>query len=226
MGIKSKFISFSKINWIKTLYFNLKYFPLKVAFRLPFFIYYRTHLYKMDGKIIFKTLPTMGMVKIGAHALGTQDIKYSRTIWEVNGTLVINGKSGIGRGSRISIGKNAILELGTNFSLTGNSSIVCQKEITFGNDCLLSWDILIMDSDFHYILNENKEVINHPSPIHIGNHVWIGCRTTILKGVNVADDVVVSANSTLTKHVTENNCVVGGQGKNLAILKRDVNWSV
>lgn len=213
-----------KVDWVKTLYFNLKYFPLKVAVRLPFLIYHRTDLYKMHGKIIFKTTPQLGLVKIGPHGLGTQDIKYSRTMWEVSGTLIVNGKASIGRGSRISIGKNAVLELGNNFVITGRSSIISQKEVTFGNDCLLSWDILIMDTDFHRIMNENDEIVNHPRPIHIGNHVWIGCRNTILKGVNIADNVIVSANSTITKDIVENNCAVGGLGKDAIILKRNLNW--
>lgn len=213
-----------KVDWAKTLYFNLKYFPIKVAVRLPFLIYHRTDLYKMGGKITFKTTPKLGLVKISPHGLGTQDIKYSRTMWEVSGNLVINGKTSIGRGSRISIGKDAVLELGNNFTITGRSSIISQKEVTFGNDCLLSWDILIMDTDLHHIMNEKDEIINHPRPIHIGNHVWIGCRNTILKGVNIADNVIVSANSTITKNIVENNCAVGGLGKDAIILKRNLNW--
>ena len=215
-----------KVDWAKTLYFNFKYFPLKVAFRLPFFIYNRTDLYKMGGKIILNTYPKLGLVKIGPHGLGTQDIKYSRTMWEVSGTLVVCGKANIGRGSRISIGNNAVLELGDNFSITGRSSVICQKEITFGNDCLLSWDILVMDTDLHYIMNENDEIINHPRPIHIGNHVWIGCRNTILKGVNIANNVIISANSTLTNNIKENNCAIGGHGKDVTILKRNLKWKV
>lgn len=213
-----------KVDVAKTIYFNFKYFPSKIAIRLPFLIYHRTDLYKMAGKIIFKTPPKFGIVQIGPHYIGTQDIKYSRTMWEVSGTLVINGTTRIGRGTRISIGDNATLELGNNFKITGRSSLICQKETSFGNDCLLSWDILIMDTDFHYIINENNEIINNPRPIHIGNHVWIGCRSTILKGVNIADNVIVSANSTLTKSVRENNCAICGSGKDLVIIKRNLDW--
>ena len=60
-----------KVNWVKTLYFNFKYFPLNIAIHLPFFIYLRTDLYKMDGKIILNATPKFGLVKIGPHSLGT-----------------------------------------------------------------------------------------------------------------------------------------------------------
>lgn len=224
MRIKKIFSLLCKVDWVRTLYFNMKYFPPKVAVRLPFLIYNRTDLYKMRGKIILNVPPRIGLVKIGPHGLGTQDVRYSRTMWEVSGTLVVNGKTSIGRGCRISIGNDAMLTLGDNFAITGRSSIVCQKEITFGNDCLLSWDILMMDTDFHHIMNVDGKIINQPRPIHVGNHVWIGCRNTILKGVAIADNVIVSANSTLTKNVVENNCAVGGAGKEVLVLKRGIDW--
>lgn len=224
MKVKKIFSLLRKVDWGRTLYFNMMYFPIKVAIRLPFLIYHRTDLYKMRGKIVLNVSPQLGLVKIGPHGLGTQDVRYSRTMWEVDGILVINGKASIGRGCRISIGKDAVLTLGDKFGITGRSSIVCQKEITFGNDCLLSWDILMMDTDFHHIMNVDGKIINQPRPIHVGNHVWIGCRNTILKGVTIADNVIVSANSTLTKNVVESNCAIGSSGKDVTILKRGINW--
>ena len=213
-----------KLDLLKTIYFNLKYFPLRTALHLPVFIYRRTSLFKMKGQIVLNVPPTLGMVRIGPHGLGTQDIKYSRTMWEVSGTLIINGKTSFGRGSRISIGKEGTLTIGREFMITGRSTIICQKEITFGNDCLLSWDILIMDTDFHHITNLSGDIINAPRPIHIGNHVWIGCRNTILKGVTISDDVIISANSTITKSIAEKHCAIGGSGKEITILKRNISW--
>lgn len=191
---------------------------------MPIFIYWRSELYKMKGKITIDAPVKTGMIKFGRRRLGTQDILYSRTIWEVLGTLVFKGDTSIGRGSKISIGKDAILTIGDKFEITGKSEIICQKEITFGSHCLLSWDILIMDTDLHYIYDDEDTLINPPRPISIGNHVWIGCRNTILKGVSIADDNMISANSTITRSVNETNCIVGGHGKSFEIIKRHVKW--
>ncbi len=160
-----------KVNIWKTVYFNFHYFPFKTAIRMPVFIYWRSELYKMQGKIEIDGPITTGMMKFGSHGLGTQDLLYSRTMWEVMGTLIIRGKTNIGRGSKISVGDGAVLTLGHDFAITGNSEIICQKKISFGNDCLLSWDILIMDTDFHHVTNENGDIINSPKPITIGDHV-------------------------------------------------------
>lgn len=40
-----------------------------------------------------------------------------------------------------------------------------------------------MDTDFHKIKNEDGVQINTNSPVLIGDHVWIGCRALILKGL-------------------------------------------
>lgn len=226
MAIRSIIKLLGRVNLWKTLYFNFHYFPFKTAIRMPVLIYWRSELYKTHGKIIIDAPVSTGMVKFGSHSLGTQDLLYSRTMWEMMGTLIIKGKVSIGRGCKISIGENATMTLGDNFIITGNSEIICQKEIIFGDHCLLSWDILMMDTDFHQILDENGQIINEPKPIVIGNHVWIGCRNTILKGVSIGDNNIISANSTITRSCKENNCVIGGHGKSLEIIKRNVNWKV
>lgn len=213
-----------KLNWRKTLYFNFKYFPIKQAIHLPFYIYRRTCFHKLTGEVILNTKPRRGLVKLGRHGLGTRDKRFDRTILELEGKVIIGGEAVIGRGSSLSIGKGATLTLGKNFKISGCSSIICKKSVTFGSDCLLSWDILIMDTDFHHITNSDGAIINQPRPIQIGNHVWIGCQSTILKGVKLPDNVVVSSNSTLTKTFTESNCIIGGSGKDACILKRGINW--
>lgn len=218
-------ILFFKVNILKTIYFNLKCLPFRQAWRLPVFIYRRTKLYRADGQIIIHVQsPPPGLVKIGPYGLGTQDMRYSRTIWDVSGTLVVNGYVTLGRGSRISIERDGVLTLGNHFTVTGDSALICQKEICFGDDCLLSWEILVMDTDFHAVVNGEGTVINAPRSIKIGNHVWIGCRNTILKGVEIGDSNIISAGSILTRSFSGHNCIVGGQGAEFRVLKDNVDW--
>ena len=87
---------------------------------------------------------------------------------------------------------------------------------------MLSWDILVMDTDWHTITDYNNNVINAPKSIVIGNNVWIGCRSIIMKGVNIAAGTVVAAGSIITKDVLEQNCIIG---KNpIQVIKRNVLW--
>lgn len=208
----------------KTIFFNFKYFDFETAKKLPVLISNRVILKKTDGKIHIncKSIKT-GMIKIGYGSVGIFDPKRSRTIWQVSGNVTFNGSCNIGHGSKISVNNNGTLVLGNKFSISAESSIVCNKKISFGNDCLLSWDILIMDTDFHKILDNANEIINKDEEISIGNKVWIGCRCTILKGTHIKDNAVIGANSCLAgKLVNGCNQIIGGNPPK--ILRQEIHW--
>ena len=140
----------------KTLRFNLHYFPLKTALKLPVVVSHRTYLRELHGKVTLPEEVETAMVKIGFGDVGHYDRKRSRTIWQVSGTVGFGGKASIGHGSKISV--RGDLHLGADFNMTAESTIVCAKEIRFGRDCLLSWDILVMDTDEHPIFQRRETI--------------------------------------------------------------------
>ncbi|MCQ2198794.1 MAG: hypothetical protein MJZ19_03635 [Paludibacteraceae bacterium] len=218
------FATVFKINWLKTIYLNFRYFSLAEALKLPIFVYRGVKIRSSRGNIVVKGDLSIGMLKIGPNGVGTIDTMTEPTIWQSDGTLVLHGKAMFGVGSRLCIGKGAELSLGKDFMITGRSTIICGKRIAFGNDCLLSWDILMMDTDLHKVtipLEGEKKVINNAEQITVGNHVWIGCRNTILKGVSIPDNTVVAANSTITKSFFEENTIIGASNK---VLKTGISW--
>lgn len=203
----------------KTIIFNLKYFPLKHALRFPVFISHRVWLDELSGVVKINDLRT-GAVKIGFGKVGIFDQHRSRTIWQVSGTVEFKGRAHIGHGSKISV--SGALIIGDNFCISAESSIIAKSIISIGDDVLISWDSLIMDSDFHDIYDCSENRINPPMPIIIGNKVWIGCRTVILKGVTIADGVVVAATSTVTRPILSPNSIVGGNPAR--IIREKIKW--
>lgn len=204
----------------KTLRFNLHYFPLKTALKLPVFVSHRTYLRELHGKVMLPDKVETAMVKIGFGDVGHYDRKRSRGIWQVSGTVNFKGRAGIGHGSKISV--RGTLTFGTDFNMTAESTIVCAHEITFGDDCLLSWDILVMDTDEHPLYNKEGKRVNPDRPIVAGNHVWIGCKCVLLKGTNVPDNTVVAAGTLLKSSFEGENTVIGGNPP--SILKQDIHW--
>lgn len=204
----------------KTLRFNLHYFPLKTALKLPVFVSHRTFLRELHGKIVLPEKVDTAMIKIGFGDVGHYDRKHSRSIWQVSGTVIFEGKASIGHGSKLSVRGN--LTFGSDFNMTAESTIVCAHKISFGNDCLLSWDILIMDTDEHPIINQDGIRTNPDKPILVGNHVWIGCKCTLLKGTEIPNNTVVAAGTLLTSAFSGENQVIGGNPP--TILKSDVRW--
>lgn len=120
-------------------------------------------------------------------------------------------------GTYISVAPNAKLSLGSGF-LNNNSKISCFNEITIGEDVKISEDVIIRDSDNHTVLREGYKM---SAPIHIGNHVWIGVRAVILKGVTIGDGSIIAAGAVVTKDVPPNTLVGGVPAK---IIKNNISW--
>lgn len=205
-----------------TIYFNFKYLPFEQAIKIPILVSRRVRIRIANGSITIKGEIHTGMIRIGMDSVGIFDNIKSRSIWQVQGDVIFNGNCFLGHGCKISVGSDAILSFGNNFCCTAESSITTVRSIIIGDNCMFSWDILIMDTDWHCITDYQQNVLNPPKPIRIGNNVWIGCRSTITKGINIADGTIVAAGSIVSKNVMDSNCIVG---KNpLQIIKRDVLW--
>lgn len=195
---------------IKTILFNFKYFPLKKAVLLPVYVSGNTWLKCLKGTVEIKGKIFPGIIKIGYGDVGIFDRVKSRTIWQVKGIVSFDGRANIGHGSKICVYKKGYLEIGENFEITAESSIVCEKKIVFGKNCLLSWDILIMDSDFHKVYSTIGDIINYPKNIIIGDHVWIGCRVSINKGINIPSGCIVASGSIVKSNNFAENSIIAG----------------
>jgi acetyltransferase-like isoleucine patch superfamily enzyme len=213
----------ARVNF-KSLIFNLKYLPFKQAIKFPFLISRKVSLLKTKGEIVIENNIQTGMIQIGYGQIGIFDKKKSRSIWQVSGKVIFKGKTNIGHGSKISVAEFGLLELGNNFNVTAESSIVAHKHIQFGEDCLISWECLIMDTDFHKIYDKEKKIINSPTPIIIGKKVWISCRSLILKGTKIADNTIIGGGSLVSKDISNQSGLYAGSP--VKFLKKDITWEI
>jgi len=117
--------------------------------------------------------------------------------------------------------------IGENFSCRGcciENHDEKNLKVNIGNDCMFSYGIRLRVSDGHsiYYLN-TKQTINNPQRgIIIGNHVWIGLNSTILKDTNIADNSIIGAHSLVNKSFYDRNVIIAGNPAK--IIKREVNW--
>jgi len=203
----------------KTLAFNFAYLPFGQAMRLPVFVSHRVWLRDLSGEVSLADTRT-GAVRIGFGDVGIFDQQRSRTIWQVSGKVAFMGTADIGHGSKIAV--TGELVVGNRLTIAAESSIVAQRSITIGDDVLISWDALIIDTDAHRIFDATGHQVNGAMPIRIGNSVWLGCRTLVLKGVEIADGVVVAAASTVTRPVDKSNVIVGGNPAR--VIRENIRW--
>jgi acetyltransferase-like isoleucine patch superfamily enzyme len=112
----------------------------------------------------------------------------------------------------------ATVTIGARTYVNRRTELHCDDRITIGSDCAIAWDVQIIDSDRHTFVGSSD---GRPEPIEIGNHVWIGQRVIVLKGVNIGGGAVIAAGSVVTRDVGPATLVGGVPAR---VLKTDVEW--
>ena len=89
-----------------------------------------------------------------------------------------------------------------------------------GRNCQIASSTLISDTDFHPIDSKTRKAQVEGRPfsfdmvkkeeIKIGDNVWIGWNSTILKGVQIGENSVVAAGSVVLKGIYPNNSLIAG----------------
>lgn len=196
----------------KSFYVCIKLLPLRQAIKLPILVRYNCLLISTKGTIEIHGKVKRGMINIGFEKLGIFDKKYQRSILQIDGRIIIKGTGiNFGQGTKICIMSNGTLILGKKFNNTGEIQIICNKNIDIKDNVLISWDTLIMDTDFHQTINlEDNTTSNIAGNISIGSNVWIGARCTILKNATIPNGCVIAANTCCNKKYEEANCLLAG----------------
>ncbi|NND34355.1 MAG: acyltransferase [Saprospiraceae bacterium] len=103
------------------------------------------------------------------------------------------------------------LQIGGGFGMNSFGRIVAHDNISIGTHVTIGQMVAILDHDHDYrLINDKLQLEGYiTAPIRIGNNVWIGDKCTILKGVNIGDNVVIGAHSLVNKDVPSNS-IVGG----------------
>jgi acetyltransferase-like isoleucine patch superfamily enzyme len=110
------------------------------------------------------------------------------------------------------IGPNAEIFIGENVGISG-ASIVAAKSIRIGANTLIGAGSKIWDSDFHSI-SPSQRLMDKTSgfkskSISIGENVFIGASSIILKGVSIGNNSVIGAGSVVVYSVEENSIYAG-----------------
>ncbi|HVU07470.1 MAG TPA: acyltransferase [Verrucomicrobiae bacterium] len=105
---------------------------------------------------------------------------------------------------------DAEIVIGENNLFSNNIALCAVRNIQIGDNCLIGDSVSVVDADFHEInpATRNRSV-GTVKPVKIGNNVWIGSRTMILKGVTIGDNSVIGAMSLVTGEIPA-NCVAAG----------------
>lgn len=93
------------------------------------------------------------------------------------------------------------------------TNINCVESVTIGNHVLIGAGCLITDSNHHsidwHVRCIEGDTDKKSAPVFIGDYVFIGARSIVLKGVTIGEKSIIAAGSVVTKDVPA-NCLAGG----------------
>jgi acetyltransferase-like isoleucine patch superfamily enzyme len=194
---------------VKTIYWNWRC----KQWSFPFLLYPDVH-FRIGRNITIKH--HSGRLKVGCRWDISRFKQSEMKICE-NGVLEVNGVFRIHTGCSIDICKGARLSIGSG-GMNINCRLVALESITIGNNVLIGENVNIRDGDNHSFGNSSKPTT---SPVIIGHNVWIGLKSTILKGVTIGEGAVVAANSLVNKDVAPHTFVGGVPAK---LIKENIQW--
>lgn len=203
----------------KSFYASWRLTSYKKAWTLPVLCRHNCKLVSVNGSIYGG-----GRIKIGFNQTGLFDERTQRAIINISGNIELHGIFELGAGSRLEVGNNGFLIIKGNVANSAGLTISCHDRIVLEAGTVISWDTLILDRDFHYILDTNtyKTKSDH-KPIFIGKNVWVCAGAKVLKGAVIPDGCIISAASVINRPFEENNCLL--QGNPAMIVRRNVTRS-
>jgi len=112
----------------------------------------------------------------------------------------------------------AVLTIGNNTGFSG-TAIVCSNSVNIGNNVKIGGNTVIYDTDFHSLdkltrADKSQDAANtKTAPVIIGNDVFIGAHSTILKGVTIGDAAIIGAGSVVAKSIPAHEIWAGNPAR-------------
>lgn len=155
--------------------------------------------------------------------------KFGKKIkWGISSTFIFSVKSTINIGNGVvfsnslfnpTISKNCKLFVSTGAELSigdgsgfSGLSLFCSKQIIIGKHLVCGGNVAIWDTDFHQLDSEQR--IQNSGPVSsiriiIGDDVFIGANSTILKGSTIGNRSILGAGSVLRGTVGDDELWLG-----------------
>lgn len=157
--------------------------------------------------------------KYYSYALNAVNLIVGRGVSIVGSKNIFIGRGvNLGRFTWLDAIGEGMIHIGDNVSLSQNVHIAAAKLVVIGDGCLIGSDVLITDHN-HSFGVDYLDILPSSRPLDVrggtvlGKHIWLGDNVKILSGVVLGDNVVVAANSVVTKSFLGNVVIAGNPAK-------------
>ncbi|MEJ2557918.1 MAG: acyltransferase [Anaerolineae bacterium] len=115
----------------------------------------------------------------------------------------------------------SLLQIGPRTIVGPGTRIMAATQVRIGARCMISWNCSIFDSIGHKMWLKSTGESEIESPITIGDDVWIGPNSIIMKGVTLGSGSIVGAGSVVRRDVPPSSLVVGNPAR---VIDRVLKW--
>lgn len=205
-----------QVNWVKTLYLNVRMFPLKTAVKLPVLIYGPLKLHLHGGRINLNVPVERGMVKLGETVTEVEMYTRSSGVAELrlNGILNVNGHFTTGIDCIFAIRQKGVLDVGRGVYIGRACKLIVTKQIHLGNHVRVGFESQLFDTGFHFIEDLNRKTVQRiDGSIRLNDYCWIGNRSSVQKRTVTPLYTIVTSCSILNRDYTRDipeNSIIGG----------------
>ena len=214
------------MNWLKSLYVNLYYFPIGKALHFPVLMGYNVKIESLGGRKAIEAPVVFGCICFGLK-YDPFHMGYANSYWNIEkgASAVFKGTARFSKGTIFNIFSGGRVIVGNKFTSNANFLLSCADRIEIGEDVLLGWNITIMDNDGGHTMRkvDSDEITNGARPIIIGNHVWISAEASILKGSMIPAGSIIGYKSNVCglKPSTLNSIIAGNPA---IVVKEGFAW--
>lgn len=116
-------------------------------------------------------------------------------------------------------------QIGNDVSIYSPFSVTIDETrpwlIEIGNHVKITRGVTILTHGYDWSVLKSKygEILGSSGKVKIGDNVFIGTNTTILKGVTIGDNVIIGANSLVNKDIPNNVVVAGNPAKIICTIE-------
>ena len=117
----------------------------------------------------------------------------------------------------------ALLTIGDGTFINEGSELHVGQRVSIGAGCAIAGHVIIRDRDSHRLGSaaDDEPLIEGLAPVTIADHVWIGSRAMVLKGVSVGEGAVIAAGSVVTHDVPPGSLVAGNPAR---VIRDGIRW--
>lgn len=122
----------------------------------------------------------------------------------------------------ITVTRDAVLQIGSDSFFNDGLNVFATKSIIIGSHVDVGDMVYIYDSDSHQVSPSDPV---KALPVTIGNNVWIGTGTIVLRGSRIGDYAVIGAGSIVTGDVPARSLAVGSPARVIRELVVPDGWA-